>query len=188
MNNKKESFSFRIGKFFVPGISTRFSNINPLELILELAKYYRRERLRKFVMYSNLFGPLMPKLVRPYIYRKLGCRVGSKVYIGREVMIDPRWTSKICLGDFVTITDRCTLIAHKRDMRNYKVGDWLMETPHIISPIIIGKKAHIGVGSIILPGVKIGEGAVIGAGSVVTKNVPPYCIAVGNPAKVIKEL
>ena len=39
---------------------------------------------------------------------------------------------------------------------------------------------------IILPGVTIGKGAVIGAGSVVTKDIPPYCVAVGVPAKVIK--
>jgi chloramphenicol O-acetyltransferase type B len=40
--------------------------------------------------------------------------------------------------------------------------------------------------SIIMPGVTIGEGAVVGAGSVVTKDVPPYSVVAGNPAKVIK--
>ena len=42
------------------------------------------------------------------------------------------------------------------------------------------------MGSIILQGVVIGKGAIIGAGTVVTKNIPPYAIAVGNPAHVIK--
>lgn len=54
------------------------------------------------------------------------------------------------------------------------------------APIEIGDGVWIGENVIILPGVKIGEKSVIGAGSVVTKNVPSYCIAVGNPAKVIK--
>lgn len=54
-------------------------------------------------------------------------------------------------------------------------------------PIRICKDVWLGEKVIVLPGVTIGEGSVIGAGSVVTKNIPPFCVAVGNPAKVIKE-
>ena len=50
----------------------------------------------------------------------------------------------------------------------------------------IGNDVLIGANAIILAGVKIGDGAVVGAGSVVTKDVPPYAIVAGNPAKVIK--
>lgn len=53
--------------------------------------------------------------------------------------------------------------------------------------IEIGNKVWIGDKATILAGVKIGEGSVIGANSVVTKDIPPYSIAVGNPAKVIKQ-
>ena len=52
--------------------------------------------------------------------------------------------------------------------------------------IIIGHDVWIGHGATILGGVKIGNGAVIGANAVVAKNIPPYAIAVGNPARVIK--
>jgi len=52
--------------------------------------------------------------------------------------------------------------------------------------VIIGNNVWVGNGVIILPGVEIGDGAVVGAGSVVTKNIPPYSIAGGNPARVIK--
>lgn len=52
--------------------------------------------------------------------------------------------------------------------------------------IIIEDDVWIGMNSLILSGVKIGKGAVIGAGSVVSKHIPPYAIAVGNPCKVIK--
>jgi acetyltransferase-like isoleucine patch superfamily enzyme len=60
--------------------------------------------------------------------------------------------------------------------------------PYVISrgPIDIGHDVWIGANSIILSGVSIGTGAIIGAGSVVSKDVPPYAIAVGNPARVIK--
>lgn len=55
-------------------------------------------------------------------------------------------------------------------------------------PVKIGDKVWIGGGAVILPGVEIGEGSTIGAGSVVTRSIPPRCVAVGNPARVIKQL
>jgi len=51
---------------------------------------------------------------------------------------------------------------------------------------IIGNDVLIGANAIILAGIKVGDGAVIGAGSIVTKDIPPYAIVAGNPAKVIK--
>ncbi|MFC1795220.1 acyltransferase [Planctomycetota bacterium] len=53
--------------------------------------------------------------------------------------------------------------------------------------VVIGKNVWIGANSVILPGVKIGNNSVIGAGSTVIENVPPYSVAVGNPAKIIKQ-
>ena len=54
------------------------------------------------------------------------------------------------------------------------------------APIKIGNDVFIGMNTIVLDGVEIGDGAIIGAGAVVTKDIPPYAIAVGNPIKVIK--
>lgn len=55
-------------------------------------------------------------------------------------------------------------------------------------PITIKAGAWLGANVIVLPGVTIGENAVIGAGSVVTRDIPADCVAVGNPAKVIKKI
>ena len=55
-------------------------------------------------------------------------------------------------------------------------------------PVLIREGAWIGAGATILPGVCVGRHAVVGAGSVVTKDVPDYAVAVGNPARVIKTL
>jgi acetyltransferase-like isoleucine patch superfamily enzyme len=59
--------------------------------------------------------------------------------------------------------------------------------PKTKGDVIIGNDVWLGYNSIILSGVKIGDGAVIGACSVVTKNVPPYTIVAGNPAKIIRK-
>lgn len=55
-------------------------------------------------------------------------------------------------------------------------------------PVIIGNNVWIGDKATILPGVTIGDGAVIAANAVVTKDVPAYCVAGGNPARIIKNL
>jgi acetyltransferase-like isoleucine patch superfamily enzyme len=54
--------------------------------------------------------------------------------------------------------------------------------------VLIKSGSFVGINSVILPGVTIGVNSVIGAGSVVTKDVPDYCVVVGNPAKVIKTI
>ncbi|MCF8380754.1 MAG: acyltransferase [Bacteroidales bacterium] len=55
-----------------------------------------------------------------------------------------------------------------------------------IKPTIIEEEAHIGANSVVVAGVTIGKRSQVGAGSVVTKSIPPFSVAVGNPAKVIK--
>ena len=88
----------------------------------------------------------------------------------------------VLTGKFVTITD------------NSHGGTDLecLSTEPILRPLIskgpvkIGNNVWIGDKATILPNVTIGDGAVIGANAVVTKDTPPYCIVVGNPAKVIK--
>jgi acetyltransferase-like isoleucine patch superfamily enzyme len=60
--------------------------------------------------------------------------------------------------------------------------------PEFAKPITIGSDTWLGGGAIVLPGVTIGEHCVVGAGAVVTRDVPPYCVAAGNPARVVRRL
>ena len=54
-------------------------------------------------------------------------------------------------------------------------------------PVTLGRHSHIGVGTIVLPGVTIGEGCSVGAGSVVTRDLPEWTICIGSPCKPVKE-
>ncbi|MCF8365230.1 MAG: acyltransferase [Bacteroidales bacterium] len=59
--------------------------------------------------------------------------------------------------------------------------------PLTIRPVVIEEDAHIGANSVVVAGVRIGKRSQIGAGSVVTKDIPPFSVAVGNPAKIVKK-
>jgi acetyltransferase-like isoleucine patch superfamily enzyme len=61
-----------------------------------------------------------------------------------------------------------------------------LASPLEFAPIVVEDDSDIGVGAIILPGVRIGRGAQIGAGAVVTRDVPAYAVAAGNPARVLR--
>lgn len=61
------------------------------------------------------------------------------------------------------------------------------QQPLQVKPTIIGEDSHIGANSVVLAGVTIGKRCQIGAGSVVTKDIPPFSVVVGNPARVIKQ-
>lgn len=102
--------------------------------------------------------------------------VGYGSYVSSDVNIALH--GKVFIGDFVVINSGVKILTGSHDVHNEL---W----PLIAKDIFIGKYAWISTGAIILPGVVIGEGAVVGAGAVVAKNVEPFSIVVGNPAKCI---
>ena len=86
----------------------------------------------------------------------------------------------ITIDDNVQIAANVQLISNNHDPYERNVIT--------CQPVHICKGAWVGAGSTILPGVTVGKYAIVGAASVVTKDVPDYAVAVGNPAKVIKYL
>lgn len=122
-------------------------------------------------------------------------RIGNRVAIGGGTTLD--CALGITLEDDVIISYGCTLAdsdnhslyfsERTEDVINWKKGfhDWTLSA---MSPIHIERGAWIGAKVCILKGVRVGEGAVIGMGSVVTRNVEPYTVVAGNPAKLIKRL
>lgn len=135
----------------------------------------------------GVLNTISPKL-RPRLWKHIGVKINGKICIGYDVYLDVQNAKFINIDDGAWITSRCLLLCHRRDMSGYRRGDDVNQLPYIVAPIKICRGVHLGMGSIVMPGVTIGEGAIIGAGSVVVKDIPPYTIAVGNPCKVIKEL
>lgn len=95
-------------------------------------------------------------------------------------------TNNIVIEDDVSIGPRVMLITRTHPVS--QIETYGKVTTSIPGKIIVKKGAWIGAGVIILPNVTIGKYAIVGAGAVVTKDVPPYTVAVGVPAKVVKKL
>lgn len=129
-----------------------------------------------------------PAQVTTTIHRMRGVHVGKGSKISRTVIIDDSRPDLITIGENVWVTAGCQMLCHQRDLKYYQRDLPVMDCPLKYAPIVIKDGAHIGIGSIIMPGVAIGKGVVIGAGSVVTRDIPDYSVAVGAPAKVIKVL
>lgn len=107
-----------------------------------------------------------------------GLRIGEKVDCFSWHNIDVQYPGLITIGNEVTIASGCRLLAH-----DASVGYLTKSTR--VGVVEIGDHSFIGADTTILPNVRIGEWCIIGAGSVVTKDIPPHCVAAGNPARVI---
>jgi len=91
----------------------------------------------------------------------------------------------IVIGDNVLIASHVFISSHNHGMD--AEGEKYVKQPLICAPVEIGDEVWLGEKVCILPGVSIGKRSIIAAGSVVTKSVPAYSIAAGNPARVIKK-
>lgn len=127
------------------------------------------------------------------------CECGKHIFIGDKVVINMNCTflddNIIRIGNNVLIAPNVQLYTatHPVGATERFVEDWEESSGDLFFrtkalPITIEDNVWIGGGAIVLPGVTIGNNSVIGAGSVVTKSIPAYSVAVGNPCRVIREL
>lgn len=108
------------------------------------------------------------------------CVIGDQVWIGPHAFLDAR---DLVLGNYVGWGPGACLLGSEHTGR--PIGPPIIATDLIIAPVRVGDGADIGTNAVILPGVTIGEGSVVGAGAVVTRDVPPFSIVAGVPARVI---
>lgn len=106
--------------------------------------------------------------------------IGSNCGINHDVFILGR--HRIEIGSNVVLSARVMIIDSGLDLRGFAKNK---SPDHLDSYVVIEDGAWVGVGAIILPGVTVGAKSVVGAGSVVTKDVAPFTIVAGNPARPI---
>jgi len=110
--------------------------------------------------------------------------VGDHVYIGPRAILSA--TEGLYLGDGVTIGPEFVVMGGDHNFRVVGKRIWEVKQGGVNEPVRIENDVWIGARVTVLKGVTIGEGAIIGAGSVITKDVVPYAVCAGNPARKIK--
>lgn len=103
--------------------------------------------------------------------------VGSDVFFNRGVFIDSK--GGVTIGNGVCLTEDVRIFTHGHSEAIHELRSY--------APVVIDDYAKIYTGVTLLPGVTIGEGAIVAAGSIVSKDVAPYTVVAGTPAKVIRE-
>ncbi|WP_142986798.1 acyltransferase [Halorubrum cibi] len=104
----------------------------------------------------------------------IGVTVGVGVSWGLESTPDVFWPERITVGDDAIVGYDATLLCHEFLQDEYRLGD-----------VVIGDRAMIGAGAVVLPGVTVGDGARVAANSLVAEDVPPRTTVAGVPAEVV---
>lgn len=139
-----------------------------------------------FSSYFPLFPTLMFTKIRRVTWKMMGAHIGDNCMFGYGIYLDVSGLRRLFIGNNVRIAAETLILLHRRDVKEYYRG----MNPHLLPmnqyEIHICDNVQIGMRVVIMPGVTIGEGAVIAANSVVTRDVAPYAIVAGSPAKEIR--
>lgn len=154
-----------------------------------------------------MFGKIIKQYTRKFQYARQGIKVNPKrisskvkieapnnldddviiqndVEIGRNTYIGP-WVfifSHVSIGRYVSIAAQTIIGGYEHEQTHFTTKQAIFDQ----TKTVIGHDVWIGGKAVIKRGVTVGTGAIVGAGSIVTKNVPPYAVVVGNPARVIR--
>lgn len=130
------------------------------------------------IVFNYLFvlvARLAPSLrVKNWALRRIGVTVGEGVSWGLEATPDVFWPEHLELGDHCIVGYDATLLCHEFLQDEYRTGD-----------VVVGERAMVGAGAVVLPGVVVGENAQVAANSLVTEDVPPGETWAGVPAEPV---
>ena len=116
---------------------------------------------------------------------KFGAGTHIKIKDNAKIGVNCQMPDDIEIGYDVMIGPDVLVIGHNHHYSNLEIPMRLQGIKKA-PPVSIENDVWVGARVIILPGVTIGNGSIIGAGAVIAKNIPPYSICVGNPARIIK--
>ncbi len=140
----------------------------------------RGEERVRIQEYLTSFGlhPIIAIHPKAFIADSAVISAGAQILVHAAVAVD------VLIGKG-TIVNTGAIVDHE-----CKIGNGVHIGPgaHLAGCVGVGDYATIYTGAVILPRIKIGQGAIVGAGAVVTKDVPPYTIVVGNPARIIRRI
>ncbi len=153
-------------------ILRKYVDIMPKRFVKLVANYYSDARIRKLY------------------WERLGVSMGKNTYANLGFTTTSNFKKLIFIGDNVSIAPNVTIVCDSCANNGREINSIPEVREHLTKcePVIIEDEVWLGAGVIILPGVRIGRCSVIGAGSVVTKDVEPYSIYAGVPAKKIRGL
>jgi acetyltransferase-like isoleucine patch superfamily enzyme len=139
------------------------------------------------------------------VFHPENVHLGRDVYVGHQAILKGYYKETLRVGDGTWIGQQCFFHAaggieigtnvgigpgvkiltstHRESGRDLPI----LHAPLDFAKVVIEDDADVGVGAIILPGVRVGRGAQVGAGAVVTRDVPAYAIVAGSPAKLLRE-
>jgi acetyltransferase-like isoleucine patch superfamily enzyme len=128
------------------------------------------------------------RLVSTTARLELAVSKGARLEIGDGTFVN--YGCSIAATGHIRIGNRCSIGTHVTLMDNdfHHVDPEQRDALPAPQPITIGDRVWLGTRVVVLRGVTIGDGSVVGAGSVVTRDIPPYCVAAGVPARVIRRL
>jgi acetyltransferase-like isoleucine patch superfamily enzyme len=129
--------------------------------------------------------PMAPSF-RVWLQRLRGVRIGRGVFIGPRVYLDPVRPDLITVEELVSLAGFVTILTHSEPTEPLRAV--LGEAGNKIAPVTIKRGAWVAIHCAILPGVTIGECAIVASGSVVTKDVEPFTMVGGVPARFIKRI
>lgn len=166
-----------------PEIARRLRRGTRLAAAYHAACVEERDDARQIL--ARLLGSLgRDAEVRPPLY----VDYGSNITIGARTFVNYHLTAldvaPITIGEDCQIGPNVQLLTPTHPVEPQPRRDKL----EAARPIVIGDNVWLGGGAIVLPGVTVGENAVIGAGAVVTRDVPANVVALGNPARPVREL
>lgn len=138
------------------------------------------------VAFVNLYGCTVgdDTKIGPFVEIQAGASVGARCKVSSHTFVCEGVTieDEVFVGHHVCFTNDVMPRATRPDGSLQTPDDWELV------PTVVRRRASIGSGAVILPGVEIGEGAVIGAGAVVTRDVPPGAVVAGVPARTLRTL